>query len=176
MSDKDLLGLDPGLPENGRFKMNPPIRGEADQRALLIGLADGTVDMIATDHAPHSAEEKSRGILNSAFGVVGLETAFPVLYTRLVETGFLTTEGLADKMSGAPRRRFSLPGLPELRFGKIPLTGNASADLTVIDPRARYRIDPERFAGKGRATPFDGWTVNGKVVMTIAGGEIRFQA
>ncbi len=176
LSDKDLLGLDPRLPENGRFKMNPPIRGEADQKALLIGLADGTVDMIATDHAPHSTEEKSRGILNSAFGIVGLETSFPVLYTHLVKTGFLTAEGLADKMSGAPRRRFNLPGLPELSYGKNPLTGNASADLTVIDPRARCRIDPKSFVGKGRATPFDGWTVNGNVVMTIAGGEIRFQA
>ena len=176
LSDKDLLGLDPALPENGRFKMNPPIRGEADKIALLTGLADGTVDMIATDHAPHSAEEKSRGILNSAFGVVGLETAFPVLCARLVETGLLTLESLADKMSGAPRRRFSLPGLPELHYGEFPLTGNDCADLTVIDPRARYRINPETFAGKGRATPFDGWTVSGKVIMTIAGGVVRFQA
>ena len=156
------------LQEDGRFKMNPPIRSEEDRRALLAGLLDGTVDMIATDHAPHSAEEKSRGLEKSLFGVVGLETAFPVLYTELVKTGVLTLDRLIDAMVTRPARRFGI-GTPALKEG-------APADLTVFDLNESYRIDPADFLSMGRATPFAGRTVFGKCLLTLCGGEIAWQA
>ena len=163
-----LVMNDSMLQEDGRFKMNPPIRSEEDRRALLAGLLDGTVDMIATDHAPHSAEEKSRGLEKSLFGVVGLETAFPVLYTELVKTGVLTLDRLIDAMVTRPARRFGV-GTPALKEG-------APADLTVFDLNESYKIDPADFLSMGRATPFAGRTVFGKCLLTLCGGEIAWQA
>lgn len=133
-----LLKNDEMLQEDGRFKMNPPIRGEEDRQALLEGLLDGTVDMIATDHAPHSAEEKGRGLEKSLMGVVGLETAFPVLYTGLVKTGILPLETLVQRMSVAPRARFGLP---------------QGADYSIWDLDASYSIDPAEFQTMGRPRP-----------------------
>ena len=163
-----LVMNDSMLQEDGRFKMNPPIRSEEDRLALLAGLLDGTVDMIATDHAPHSAEEKSRGLEKSLFGVVGLETAFPVLYTELVKTGVLTLDRLIDAMVTRPARRFGI-GTPALKEG-------APADLTVFDLNESYKIDPADFLSMGRATPFAGRTVFGKCLLTLCGGEIAWQA
>ena len=163
-----LVMNDSMLQEDGRFKMNPPIRSEEDRRALLAGLLDGTVDMIATDHAPHSAEEKSRGLEKSLFGVVGLETAFPVLYTELVKTSVLTLDRLIDAMVTRPARRFGI-GTPALKEG-------APADLTVFDLNESYKIDPADFLSMGRATPFAGRTVFGKCLLTLCGGEIAWQA
>ena len=140
------------LQEDGRFKMNPPLRAREDREALLEGLLDGTIDMIATDHAPHSAEEKSRGLEKSAFGVVGLETAFPVLYTKLVRTGVLSLEKLIDLMAIAPRKRFSLP---------------TETGYCVWDLHERYTVDPASFRSKGRATPFAGWEVYGRLAATM---------
>ena len=145
------------LQEDGRFRMNPPLRAKEDREALLEALLDGTIDMIATDHAPHSAEEKSRGLPGSAFGVVGLECAFPVLYTGLVKTGILPLEQLISRMAIAPRERFSIP----LR----------EDDLCEWDLEARYRIDPEEFESKGKATPFAGQTVYGRCVKTVHAGQ-----
>ena len=163
-----LVFNDSMLQEDGRFKMNPPIRAEEDRQALVAGLLDGTVDMIATDHAPHSAEEKARGLEKSLFGIVGLETAFPVLYTELVRPGILTLEKLIDLLVTNPAKRFGI-GMPEIREG-------APADLTVFDLDACYEIRPDTFASKGRSTPFAGRTVFGKCLMTISGGEIAWEA
>ena len=163
-----LLLTDADLQEDGRFKMNPPLRGEADRAALIEALLDGTIDMIATDHAPHSAEEKSRGLEKSAMGVVGLECAFAVLYTGLVETGVLTLERLTELMSCAPARRFKLPG-GETKAG-------SPANLAVFDTDTEYTIDPAEFASKGRATPFEGWRVKGKCLMTVCAGRTVWQA
>ena len=157
-----LVMDDSCLQEDGRFKMNPPLRSPADREALLEGLADGTIDMIATDHAPHSAEEKSRGLEKSAFGIVGLETAFPVLYTRLVLPGILSLDKLADLMACAPRRRFGIPLGEE--------------DYALWDLEREWVIDPEAFASKGRATPFAGWTVRGRCVRTVCGGKPVYEA
>ncbi len=163
-----LLLTDADLQEDGRFKMNPPLRGEADRAALIEALLDGTIDMIATDHAPHSAEEKSRGLEKSAMGVVGLECAFAVLYTGLVETGVLTLERLTELMSCAPARRFKLPG-GEIKAG-------SPADLAVFDTYTEYTIDPAEFASMGRATPFEGWRVKGKCLMTVCAGRTVWKA
>lgn len=163
-----LLLTDADLQEDGRFKMNPPLRGEADRAALIEALLDGTIDMIATDHAPHSAEEKSRGLEKSAMGVVGLECAFAVLYTGLVETGVLTLERLTELMSCAPARRFKLPG-GEIKAG-------SPANLAVFDTDTEYTIDPAEFASKGRATPFEGWRVKGKCLMTVCAGRTVWKA
>lgn len=152
-----LLKNDEMLQEDGRFKMNPPIRGEEDRQALLAGLLDGTIDMIATDHAPHSAEEKSRGLEKSLMGVVGLETAFPVLYTGLVRPGLLPLEKLVDRMSAAPRARFGLPG---------------GTDYSIWDLDASYPVDPAGFQSMGRATPFAGETVFGRCKATVVGGKL----
>ncbi|MCL1951270.1 MAG: dihydroorotase [Oscillospiraceae bacterium] len=135
--------------DDGRFRMNPPLRGEADRAALLAGLLDGTLDCVATDHAPHTREEKSRGFRGSACGIVGLETAFPVLYTRLVRTGIMPLEKLVDVMADAPRR------LLESWTGRA-ITGTYAWELD-----KRYTIDPETFESKGRSTPFAGWEVYG---------------
>ncbi len=150
LSDKDLQ-------EDGRFKMNPPLRSEDDRKAILEGILDGTIDMIATDHAPHSAEEKAKGLEKSAMGVVGIETAFPLLYTHLVKTGLMSLERLVELMSTNPRKRF---GIPE------------TEDFSVWDLEKEYTIDPDDFVSKGRATPFAGWKVFGENLMTIAGGKI----
>ena len=163
-----LLLTDADLQEDGRFKMNPPLRGEADRAALIEALLDGTIDMIATDHAPHSAEEKSRGLEKSAMGVVGLECAFAVLYTGLVEMGVLTLERLTELMSCAPARRFKLPG-GDIKAG-------SPANLAVFDTDTEYTIDPAEFASMGRATPFEGWRVKGKCLMTVCAGRTVWKA
>ena len=152
-----LLLDDSVLQEEGRFKMNPPVRGREDRLALIEGIQDGTIDIIATDHAPHSAEEKSRGLEKSAFGIVGLETAFPVLYTGLVLTGIISLEKLVELLSTNPRRRFN-----------IPLTGE---DCCVWDLNERYTIDPTGFRSMGRATPFAGMEVCGRCVKTVYNGK-----
>lgn len=162
-----LVLCDADLQEDGRFKMNPPLRSAEDRAALVEGLKDGTIDMIATDHAPHTAEEKSRGLAGSAMGIVGLETAFPVLYTNLVRKGVITLEKLVDLMSAAPRRVFGLGG--GLQVGQ-------SADLAVFDLNEKYRIDSSTFLSKGHATPFEGDEVYGSCVMTVFRGNIIWQA
>ncbi len=144
------------LRDEGRFRMNPPIRAREDREALLEGLLDGTIDMIATDHAPHSAEEKSRGLAGSAFGVVGLECAFPVLYTGLVRPGILSLERLIRLMTEAPRGRFGIPADPE--------------DYTEWDLGAEYEIDPAEFLSMGKATPFEGMRVFGRCIRTVHRG------
>jgi len=159
-----LTFCDGDLREDGSFKMNPPLRTKEDRTALIEGLNDGTIDVIATDHAPHSAEEKSRGLEGSLMGIVGLETAFPVLYTKLVETGIISLEKLAELMSVAPRRLFRLGG-GELKIGE-------RADLTVFDLNKSYKIDPDEFLSKGRSTPFAGMEVYGESVLTMADGGI----
>ena len=149
-----LLLDDSCLQEDGRFKMNPPLRDNADREALLEGLADGTIDMIATDHAPHSAEEKGRGLEKSAMGIVGLETAFPLLYTELVEPGVISMERLMELLHDAPCRRFNIP---------------TDTGFTVFDLNDTYRIDPADFLSMGKATPFTGWEVQGRCLLTAAG-------
>ena len=159
MCDEDLL-------DEGRFKMNPPIRSAEDRDALVAGLLDGTVDCIATDHAPHSAEEKSKGLRGSLNGIVGLETAFPILYTNLVETGIVPLETILNALCVNPRKIFGLPG-GSLEEGQ-------PADLTVLDLNRPHVIDSSTFRSLGRATPFDGWGVSAAVAMTICGGEIVY--
>ena len=161
-----LLMNDMDLQEDGRFKMNPPIRSEADREALVEGILDGTIDMIITDHAPHSAQEKSRGLEKSLMGVVGLECAFAVLYTGLVKTGILSLEKLLDLMHTAPARRFGVG---------TPIAVGQPADLTVFDLEKKWTVDPEQFLSLGRATPFEGWAVQGACKMTFIGGEIAWQ-
>ncbi len=159
-----LLLTDGDLRDEGRFKMNPPVREAADRTALLEGLCDGTIDMIATDHAPHAAEEKAKGLAGSAMGIVGLETAFPLLYTHLVKKqGLISLERLVELMSAAPARRFGLPA-EGLRPG-------ADASLALWDLNAEYAIDPGDFLSKGKATPFEGWKVSGRCVETIYRGK-----
>ena len=162
-----LLLCDEDLQEDGRFKMNPPLRNKDDQEALLAGLLDGTIDMIATDHAPHSAEEKAKGLRGSAMGVVGIETAFPLLYTYLVETGKMPLEMLIDRMADAPRRRFRIDGGMQV--------GDKAA-VTVFDLHAQEKIDPNNFLSKGRATPFEGWEVHAACRLTICGDKIAYNA
>lgn len=156
-----LLLNDSMLEEDGRFKMNPPIRSEEDRRALLEGLKDGTIDMIITDHAPHSAEEKNRGLSGSLMGVVGLESAFPLLYTHLVLKGELSLSRLIRLMCDNPRKRFRLPDT---------LLENRPADFTLFDLNESYTVDPGDFLSKGRATPFAGWPVKGRCLMTVSNG------
>ena len=156
-----LVMDDNDLQEDGRFKMNPPLRGKEDREALLQGILDGTIDMIATDHAPHSAEEKSRGLEKSAFGIVGIETAFPILYTYLVKSGILSLDRLLALLCVNPRRRFGLP---------------LGTDYSIWDLNAAYPIDPEDFLSKGRATPFTGWQVNGKCIATVCDGKLAYAA
>ena len=156
-----LLLCDEDLQEEGRFKMNPPLRSRADREALLAGIQDGTIEVIATDHAPHTAEEKSRGLAGSAMGIVGIETAFPLLYTGLVKPGILSLERLVELMSTSPRRIFGLEG---------GIEAGQAADFTVLDLGTRWRIDPEQFLSKGHATPFAGWNVEGRAVLTVVGG------
>ncbi len=152
-----LLMTDADLKEDGRFKMNPPLRSEADKEALIEGIKDGTVDMIITDHAPHSAEEKSRGLEKSAMGIVGLETAFASLYTGLVKTGVITLDKLIELMVYAPRKRFN-----------IPLSSN---DYCIWDLGAEYTVDSSEFLSMGRATPFEGLKLSGRCLMTVCKGK-----
>ena len=154
-----LVMNDMMLEEDGRFKMNPPIRSEDDRLALIEGIKDGTIDMIATDHAPHSAEEKSRGLEKSLMGVVGLETAFPVLYTSLVKEGIISLEKLVELMSVNPRKRFHIK----------------DSGICVYDLGKEYAIDPNEFETKGRSTPFSGRKVYGENIMTVIGGKIAWR-
>ena len=151
-----LVMDDSMLEEDGRFKMNPPLRGPEDREALLQGILDGTIDMIATDHAPHSAEEKSRGLEKSVFGIVGIETAFPILYTHLVKPGILTLEDLVRLLCTNPRERFGIP---------------MGCDYSIWDLNAEYTIDPADFLSMGKSTPFTGWKVSGKCMATVCDGK-----
>ena len=156
-----ILLCDDDLQEDGRFKMNPPLRSAQDRDAIVEGILDGTIDMIATDHAPHSAEEKSRGLKDSAMGITGLETAFPLLYTHLVRTGIISLEKLIDLMSTAPRIRF-----------RLPEAGRDRAFFQVGEP---FVIDSSKFISKGHSTPFDGWEVYGRCVKTVYKGKTIFK-
>ena len=157
-----LTFTDEDLQEDGRFKMNPPLRAREDRDALIEGLLDGTIDMLVTDHAPHSREEKARGLEKSAMGVVGLETSFAASYTALVQTGIMPLEKLVDLMHGAPMRRFGCG--TELAEGQ-------PADLTAFDLTKTYTVDPETFLTMGRATPFAGRALTGVCKLTMIGGE-----
>ena len=157
-----LLMCQDDLKDEGRFKMNPPLRDKEDQQALIEGILDGTIDMIATDHAPHSAEEKAKGLRSSAMGVVGIETAFPLMYTYFVKTGRMPLEKLMDLMAYAPARRFGL-------------TEGAENSFTVWDLEAETVVDPAEFLSKGRSTPFEGWKLNGKCLMTVVDGKIVYR-
>ncbi len=154
-----LVMDDSHLQEDGRFKMNPPLRSAEDREALVAGILDGTIDMIATDHAPHSAEEKAKGLKGSAFGVVGLETAFPVMYTHFVRTGRMTMERLMELLAINPRKRFQLP------------MGN---DFTVWNLGKKKMVEPDAFLSKGKATPFAGWTVYGECVATVCNDKLVY--
>ena len=155
-----LVMDDADLQEDGRFKMNPPIRGKEDKIALIEGIQDGTIDMIATDHAPHSQEEKSKGLMGSSFGIVGLETVFPVMYTHLVQKGIITLERLVELLAINPRKRFGIP------MGK---------DFCVWDLSKSFIVEPDQFLSKGRATPFAGWELNGVCQMTVCDGKVVFR-
>lgn len=156
-----LVMDDSMLEENGRFKMNPPLRSKEDREALVQGLLDGTIDMIATDHAPHSAEEKARGLEKSAFGVVGIETAFPIICTYLVKPGILPLERAVDLLCANPRKRFGL---------------TLGRDFSVWDLDAESTVDSKDFLSMGKATPFEGWKVSGRCLATILDGRIVYQA
>ena len=148
------------LQEEGRFKMNPPLRDKTDREALVAGIVDGTIDMIATDHAPHSAEEKSKGLAGSAFGVVGIETAFPVMYTHLVKTGVITLEKLIELLSTNACKRFGIP---------------AGNEFTVWNLSKEFTVDPEKFLSKGKATPFEGWKLKGECLLTVCDGKAVYK-
>ena len=155
------LALDDSfMQEDGRFKMNPPLRSKGDREALIAGLLDGTIDMIATDHAPHSAEEKAKGLEKSAFGVVGIETALPVLYTYLVRPGILTMERLKDLLVDNPRKRFGIP---------------ADDSFSIWDLEHSQVCDPDKFLSMGKATPFAGMTLYGKCLLTVCDGKIVYR-
>ena len=161
-----LVMNDMDLQEEGRFKMNPPIRDESDRQALIEGLKDGTIDVIATDHAPHTKEEKSKGLEKSLMGVVGLETAFPIVYTELVRKGVITLEKAVELLNVNAKKRFGIGA--SIKEGE-------KADLTVFDLDEEYTVDPEKFHTKGRSTPFDGWKVYGKCLMTMVDGRIVYK-
>lgn len=161
-----LTMCDQDLQENGRFKMNPPIRSGEDRDALVLGLQDGTIDVVATDHAPHTAEEKSRGLELSAMGVVGLETSFAVIYTKLVKTGVISLEKAIDVMAEAPRRIFGLGG---------GLQEGEAADIAVFDLDATFTVDPTTFLTMGRSTPFEGWELQGECCLTLVDGKIAYE-
>ena len=164
-----LLLCDEDIPDNldTNWKMNPPLRSREDRAALIAGLKDGTIDMIATDHAPHTAEEKANGINRAPFGIVGLETAFPLLYTHLVQTGELTLKTLVELLTIKPAAAFGLP------YGRLEV--GAPADLTVIDLETEKKIDPTTFASKGTNTPFTGWACKGWPILTLVDGKIVHQ-
>ena len=163
-----LLLMDEDVKDEGKFKMNPPIGTAADQQALRDGLRDGTIDMIATDHAPHSVEEKARGFEGSLSGITGLECAFPALYTGLVEKGEITLPQLIELMSTNPAKRFETGNKNGIEIG-------APADIAVFDLDKEYQIDPAKFASMGKCTPFDGWKVKGKCIMTVLAGHIIWE-
>ena len=148
------------LQEDGKFKMNPPLRSTEDKLALIEGVLDGTIDMIATDHAPHSVEEKSRGLEKSAFGIVGLETAFPVLYTHLIKKGIITMEKAVELLCDNPRSRFGI---------------NSDCGFTVWDLNAEFTVDPDEFLSHGKATPFEGAKLYGRCVATVHNGKIVYK-
>lgn len=156
-----LVLCDEDMREDGRFKMNPPLRSREDKKALIEGIKDGTIDMIATDHAPHSAEEKGRGLEKSLMGVVGLETAFPVLYTELVKKNIITLERLVELMSFKPKDRFGI---------------DTNNDFAVFDISEAYKIDPEDFLSMGRATPFAGREVFGRCLLTVHNEKVVYKA
>ena len=155
-----LIYTEDDLKENGKYKMNPPLRSKEDRAALIEGIKDGTIDMIATDHAPHSAEEKAKGLSGSAFGIVGLETAFPLLYTHLVKPGVITMEKLMELLCFAPRKRFGI---------------SSDAGFSVWDLDREYEIDPKDFLSMGKATPFEGMKVSGRCLLTACDGQIVYQ-
>ena len=156
-----LVLCDEDMQEDGRFKMNPPLRSREDKKALIEGIKDGTIDMIATDHAPHSAEEKGRGLEKSLMGVVGLETAFPVLYTELVKKNIITLDRLVELMSFKPKERFGI---------------DTNNDFAVFDISEAYKIDPEDFLSMGRATPFAGREVFGRCLLTVHNEKVVYKA
>ncbi len=158
-----LVFDDMDLQEDGRFKMNPPIRSKEDKKALIEGIIDGTIDMIATDHAPHSEEEKSKGLKESNMGVVGLETSFSVMYTHFVKTGIITLEKLMELLNINARNRFGIG--TEIKVGE-------KADITVFDLNEKYKVNPDEFLSKGKSTPFEGMELYGKCKMTICNGRI----
>ncbi|MBM7659430.1 dihydroorotase [Bacillus mesophilus] len=161
LCEEDIPGLDPN------YKMNPPLRGKEDQLALIEGLLDGTIDFIATDHAPHTAAEKAEGMQAAPFGIVGLETAFPLLYSHFVEKGHITLKQLVDFLTIKPADAFNLP------YGKLEV--GSRADLTVIDLEKEEAIDPAMFLSKGKNTPFTGWTCKGWPQLTIVNGNIVWE-
>ena len=161
-----LTMCDADLREEGRFKMNPPIRSAADRDALIEGVQDGTIDVIATDHAPHTAEEKSRGLAGSAMGVAGLETSFAVIYTKLVMAGIISPERMIELMAEAPRSIFALGG---------GLAAGEKADIAVFDLDNEFTVDPATFLSKGRSTPFEGWRLHGQTILTLVDGRTAYR-
>ena len=155
-----LILNDMQLQDEGRFRMNPPIRSEEDRQALIRGIQDGTIDMIATDHAPHSTEEKSKGLAGSAFGIVGIETAFAAMYTHMVLPGIITLEKLIDLLTVNPRNRFSIP---------------CGESYTVWDLEKEVKVDPNEFLSMGKATPFEGWVLKGECVLTVCDGKVVYR-
>ena len=156
-----LILDDSNLEEDGRFKMNPPIRSKKDKEALIEGILDGTIDMIITDHAPHSAEEKSKGLEKSAMGVVGIETSFPLCYTYLVKTGVISLEKLLCLMQENPDKRFNIKK-------------DIKKNFTVFDLGEEYKINPDDFLSKGKSTPFKGTSVFAKCMLTVANGKVAY--
>ena len=161
-----LTMCDMDLKEEGRFKMNPPIRSAEDCDALIAGLQDGTIDVVATDHAPHTDEEKSRGLERSAMGVVGIETSFAVIYTKLVKAGVISLEKAVDVLAEAPRRIFNLGG---------GLQEGEAADIAVFDLEKSFEVDPSTFLSKGRSTPFEGWQLQGECCLTLVDGRVAYE-
>lgn len=161
LCEEDIPGLDPN------FKMNPPLRGKKDQEALIEGLLDGTIDFIATDHAPHTSNEKNEGMMLAPFGIVGLETAFPLLYSHFVEKGIISLKQLVDFLTVKPAAAFNLP------YGRLQV--GADADLTVINLDAEEVIDPTTFLSKGKNTPFSGWKCKGWSQLTMVSGKIAWE-
>ncbi|MBR5528871.1 MAG: dihydroorotase [Oscillospiraceae bacterium] len=155
-----LIMNDMDLQEDGRFRMNPPIRSEEDRKALVAGIVDGTIEMIATDHAPHSAEEKSKGLAGSAFGIVGIETAFAAMYTHMVLPGIITLEKLIDLLAINPRKRFNIP---------------LGEDFTVWNLDKEFTVDPHEFLSMGKATPFAGWKLKGECMLTVCNGKVVYR-
>ena len=162
LADKDIIAED-----IANFKMNPPLRGEDDRLACLEGILDGTIDIIATDHAPHAADEKALPLTQAPFGIVGLETAFPLMYTHFVKNGDWSLKFLIDRMTRIPAEIFDLP------YGVLAV--GATADIAVFDLDVEYEIDVDTFVSKGKNTPFGGWKVSGETFMTLVGGEVIYQ-
>ena len=154
------------MKEEGRFKMNPPLRSRDDMEALRRGVADGTIDVIATDHAPHSAEEKAKGLEKSAMGVVGIETSLAATYTFMVQSGLISLERLVEIMATTPRELLGIEG---------GLVVGQRADAVLVDLGKEFYVEPEEFLSMGRSTPFAGMNMRGVVVMTIAGGKIVYE-